>query len=54
MIFPRKKEIQAAPAAWWQSPAPSKSGKGTVALIAVLAGSLGGFLGVNADRWRLI
>jgi len=48
MIFPRKKEIQATPAAWWQSPAPSKSGKGTVALIAVLAGSLGGFLGVNA------
>ena len=48
MIFPRKKEIQAVPAAWWQSPAPSKSGKGTVALIAVLAGSLGGFLGVNA------
>ncbi len=48
MIFPRKKEIQAAPAAWWQSSAPSKSGKGTVALVAVLAGSLGGFLGVNA------
>ena len=48
MIFPRKKEIQAAPAAWWQSPTPSKSGKGTVALIAVLAGSLGGFLGGNA------
>ena len=48
MIFPRKKEIQAAPAAWWQSPTPAKSGKGTVALIAVLAGSLGGFLGVNA------
>jgi len=48
MIFPRKKVIQAAPAAWWQAPAPSKSGKGTVALIAVLAGSLGGFLGVNA------
>ena len=48
MIFPRKKEIQAPPAAWWQSPAPSKSGKGSVALIAVLAGSLGGFLGVNA------
>ena len=48
MIFPRKKEIQAAPTAWWQSPTPSKSGKGTVALIAVLAGSLGGFLGVNA------
>ena len=48
MIFPRKKEFQAPPAAWWQSPAPSKSGKGSVAIIAVLAGSLGGFLGVNA------
>jgi len=48
MIFPRKKEIQAAPAAWWQSPTPAKSGRGTVALIAVLAGSVGGFLGVNA------
>ena len=48
MIFPRNKKSQAAPAAWWQSPAPAKSGKGTVALIAVLAGSVGGFLGVNA------
>ena len=48
MIFPRKKEIQAAPAAWWQSPTPAESGRGTVALIAVLAGSVGGFLGVNA------
>jgi len=48
MIFPRNKKNQAAPAAWWQSPAPAKSGKGTVALIAVLAGSVGGFLGVNA------
>jgi len=48
MIFPRNKKSQAAPAAWWQSPKPAKSGKGTVALIAVLAGSVGGFLGVNA------
>jgi putative serine protease PepD len=48
MIFPRNKKSQAAPAAWWQSPTPAKSGKGTVALIAVLAGSVGGFLGVNA------
>ncbi len=48
MIFPRNKKNQAAPAAWWQSPAPAKSGKGTFALIAVLAGSVGGFLGVNA------
>jgi len=48
MIFPRNKKSQAAPAAWWQSPTPAKSGKGTVALIALLAGSVGGFLGVNA------
>ena len=48
MIFPRNKKSQAAPAAWWQSPTPAKSGKGTAALVAVLAGSLGGFLGVNA------
>ena len=53
MIFPRKKEIQAAPAAWWQSPTPAKSGRGTVALIAVLAGSVGGFLGVNAAGGEL-
>jgi len=48
MIFPRNKKSQAAPAAWWQSPTPAKSGKGTAALVAVLAGSVGGFLGVNA------
>ena len=48
MIFPRNKGIESAPAAWWQAPAPSKSAKGTLVLIALLAGSLGGFLGVNA------
>jgi len=48
MIFPRNKKSQAAPAAWWQTTTPAKSGKGTVALIAVLAGAVGGFLGVNA------
>ena len=48
MIFPRNKKSQVAPAAWWQSTTPPKSGKGTIALIAVLAGSVGGFLGVNA------
>ncbi len=48
MIFPRKNKVQAAPAAWWQAPAPSKSSKGTAVLIAVLAGGFGGFLGVNA------
>jgi putative serine protease PepD len=48
MIFPRNKNNSPAPVAWWQPPAPAKSAKGNVVLIAVLAGSLGGFLGVNA------
>jgi putative serine protease PepD len=48
MIFPRNKKSQVTSAAWWQATTPAKSGKGTVALIAVLAGSVGGFLGVNA------
>ena len=48
MIFPRNKKTVTAPAAWWQSPTLAKSGKGSIALVAILAGSLGGFLGVNA------
>jgi putative serine protease PepD len=48
MIFPRNKKNTPAPAAWWQAPTPAKSAKGNVVLVAVLAGSLGGFLGVNA------
>ena len=48
MIFPRKKQTQAPVAAWWQSPTAPKSSKGTAVLIAVLAGSIGGVLGVNA------
>ncbi len=48
MIFPRNKKNTPAPAAWWQPPTPAKSAKGNVVLVAVLAGSLGGFLGVNA------
>jgi putative serine protease PepD len=48
MIFPRTKSIKAAPGPWWESPTSSKSSKGTIMLIALLAGSLGGFLGVNA------
>jgi len=48
MIFPRKKQMQAAPVAWWQPPTAPKSSKGTAVLIAVLAGSIGGLLGVNA------
>jgi len=48
MIFPRKKQTQPAPVAWWQPPTAPKSSKGTAVLIAVLAGSIGGLLGVNA------
>ena len=48
MIFPRKKQTQAPAAAWWQPPIAPKSSKGTAVLIAVLAGSIGGVLGVNA------
>jgi putative serine protease PepD len=48
MIFPRVKNTKPASGAWWQAPTPSKSAKGNLVLIALLAGSLGGFLGVNA------
>jgi len=48
MIFPRQKSAQPATNAWWQAPTSSKSSKGILVLIALLAGSLGGFLGVNA------
>lgn len=48
MIFPRKKQTQAPADAWWQPPTAPKSSKGTAVLIAVLAGSIGGVLGVNA------
>ena len=49
MIFPKKSRIQEAPVAWWQPPAQKKSSKGNVILIALLAGSVGGILGVNAS-----
>ena len=48
MIFPRTKKIEVNSQAWWQSPKPTKSAKANIVLIALLAGSLGGFLGVNA------
>lgn len=48
MIFPRVKNAKPAPSAWWQAPTSSKGAKGSLVLIALLAGSLGGFLGVNA------
>jgi putative serine protease PepD len=49
MIFPKKSRIQEAPVAWWQPPTQKKSSKGNVILIALLAGSVGGILGVNAS-----
>ena len=53
MIFPRKKNVQAPTGPWWQSPKQPKSSKGTLILIALLAGSVGGFLGVNASGGSL-
>ena len=47
MIFPRTKKSEIAPA-WWESPRSSKSHRGNTFLIALLAGSIGGFLGVTA------
>jgi putative serine protease PepD len=48
MIFPREKKSTTAASAWWQPPTPPKSSKAHLVLIAVLAGAVGGFLGVNA------
>ena len=45
MIFPRKKNLPPAP--WWQG--TQKSAKGNLILVALLAGSVGGILGVNAS-----
>jgi putative serine protease PepD len=44
MIFPRKKNFSPAP--WWQ--ATQKPARGNMVLIALLAGSVGGFLGITA------
>jgi putative serine protease PepD len=44
MIFPRKKNLPPAP--WWQ--ATQKPARGNIVLIALLAGSVGGFLGITA------
>jgi len=48
MIFPRKKNTELAHA-WWEIPTSKKSSRGNVVLIALLAGSVGGFLGVNSS-----
>jgi putative serine protease PepD len=44
MIFPRKKNLPPAP--WWQP--TQKPARGNTVLIALLAGSVGGFLGITA------
>ena len=49
MIFPRNKVNVQTPQPWWQASSPKKSSKGSTVLIALLAGSIGGALGVNAS-----
>jgi len=44
MIFPRQKNLPPGP--WWQ--VTQKPAKGSMVLIALLAGSIGGFLGITA------
>lgn len=47
MIFPRTKNTQIAPP-WWEAKRATKTARGQIVLVALLAGSVGGFLGVNA------
>jgi putative serine protease PepD len=47
MIFPRQKVTHSV-RPWWETSAPSKSSRGKVFIIALLASCLGGFLGVTA------
>ena len=47
MIFPRKKTPEFT-TPWWESTQKRKSSRGSLVLVAILAGSAGGFLGVNA------
>jgi len=48
MIFPRKK-TPAVVQPWWETPTRKNRNRGGVVLVALLAGSVGGFLGVNAS-----
>ncbi|CAB4721159.1 unannotated protein [freshwater metagenome] len=47
MIFPRHKKQEIAQP-WWEASRPRKNSRGSIFLVALLAGSVGGFLGVNA------
>ena len=48
MIFPRNKRAEFAPP-WWEGNRTTKNSRGNIFLVALLAGSVGGFLGVNAS-----
>ena len=48
MKFPREKQLTPVSIPWWQAAPAPKSSKANTVLIALLAGSIGGFLGVNA------
>ncbi|MDO8646547.1 MAG: trypsin-like peptidase domain-containing protein [Candidatus Planktophila sp.] len=48
MIFPRKKTSE-FDSPWWEVRTSKKSSRGNTLLIALLAGSVGGFLGVNSS-----
>ncbi|MSO42657.1 MAG: PDZ domain-containing protein [Candidatus Planktophila sp.] len=52
MIFPRTKRSLVAPP-WWQGSRSRKTPRGTVVLVALLAGGIGGLLGVNATGGTL-
>ena len=52
MIFPRNKKIAIAPA-WWETPRSRKNSGTNTALVALLAGSIGGLLGSTATGGTL-
>ena len=52
MIFPRKNRPQTV-RPWWETPAPQKKSRGNIFIVALLASSLGGFLGVTASGGNL-
>ncbi|CAB4709938.1 MAG: PDZ domain-containing protein [Actinobacteria bacterium] len=52
MIFPKAKKSMVTPA-WWEINNAPKNSKATIVLVAVLAGTVGGFLGVNSTGTTL-